>query len=506
MKFKFALIGFFIVLTLFSSASAEIPRMINYQGKLTDSLGALIDTSVSIRFFIYQDSIGGIPLWIETQDPVRVDQGIFSVLLGSLNGIPDSVFNGGIRYLGIKVGDDPQMTPRKPIVSVAYAYKSIKTDTADYAVRGPGVGDNDWDLRITDTADTALITVGKWGIARSGNVLYGNADSTHVNLGVSCTTGSDGNDYKYCTVTGGAENTASGNSATVGGGYKNTASGWRATVGGGYTNAASGDFATVAGGDDNTASGNRACVGGGVINTASGFRATVGGGYSNTASGSRTVIGGGHGNTAGGDYAAVGGGRYNNASGYIATIPGGFGDTVSGDYSFASGSLVRINPTADYTFAFGNDFSTSTPHAVVFFDAITETRVGIQITDPTNILTVQQNSITDPIADSWTIYSSKECKRDIRELGSEEYREALKRLVSVPLVRFHYKGEDIKEKIGILAEQAPEEILAEGDNGAISLNEYVSLLHAALKAQQQEIEIIRAKLNRLESNLNKKKR
>jgi len=236
------------------------------------------------------------------------------------------------------------------------------------------------------------------------------------------------------------------------------------------------------------------------------MRATVGGGYSNTASGDRTTIAGGHNNTASGDYTAVGGGRDNSASGYLATIPGGFADSASGDYSFAVGSLVRIAPAADYTFAFGNDFMTSTPHAAIFYDAVSEMKVGIQLTDPANILTVKQNSATDPVADSWTTYSSKQYKRDIRELTSEEYQKALEKIVSAPVVKFHYKGEDAKEKIGLIAEQAPEEILAEGDSQAISLNEYISLLHAALKAQQQEIEIIRAKLNRLESNLNKKKR
>jgi hypothetical protein len=38
--------------------------------------------------------------------------------------IPDSVFDGSIRYLGVKVGGDAEITPRKAMVSVPYAYRS----------------------------------------------------------------------------------------------------------------------------------------------------------------------------------------------------------------------------------------------------------------------------------------------------------------------------------------------------------------------------------------------
>lgn len=387
----------------FSYSSAEVPRMINYQGKITTPQGALIDTTISMVFTIYDDSAGGSALWTETQTSVAAEKGIFSVLLGSVNPIWDTVFTGDLRYLGIKVGDDPEMTPRKAIVSMAYAFRSLDADTAAYARGGPGVADNDWDLRITDAADTSLVTGGLWGIARYGTILLGSADSTHVNLGVACTTGVSGSNHKYCTVAGGKENAASREGATVagggnntaseeyttvGGGLSNTVTGWRATIGGGFTNNASGTHSTIGGGDSNIASGNRATVGGGVINIASGSRAVVGGGFSNAATGGFATIGGGWDQEATGTYSAVGGGRYNSASGEISTVAGGFADSVAGDYSFACGSLVRLTSTADYTFAFGNDFTTSASNAIIFYDAISESKVGIQTTDPTARLDV----------------------------------------------------------------------------------------------------------------------
>lgn len=125
-----------VTLSISTIIFADVPKMINYQGKLTDQQGALIDTSISIVFTIYDDSISGALLWSETQSQVVVQNGVFSILLGSVNPIPDSVFDGSIRYLGVKVGDDSEMTPRKGIVSVGYAYRSVFADTARYTQAG----------------------------------------------------------------------------------------------------------------------------------------------------------------------------------------------------------------------------------------------------------------------------------------------------------------------------------------------------------------------------------
>lgn len=209
MKSKFFLMLAGLILVLFSYSFAQVPQMINYQGKLTKSTGAPLDTTIQIVFSIYADSNGTTLKWTETQGAVKVEKGIFNVLLGNVNSIPDSVFDGSIRYLGVKVGTDPEITPRKPMVSVAYAMR---------AGTGGGGSGNDWTFRITDTADTTLMTKGPWGLARYGNVLYGITDSTHVNFGVACTTGAIEYDRKYCTVSGGHANTASANATTIGGG------------------------------------------------------------------------------------------------------------------------------------------------------------------------------------------------------------------------------------------------------------------------------------------------
>ena len=377
MTFKCLFGAIALCLLPFWAALAEVPQMINYQGKITTPSGALIDTIVSVRFCIYPDAITANPLWCDTLPSVEINKGIFGVLLGSSNPIPGSVFDGSVRYLSVEVGGDAEMIPRRPMVSVAYAYRCLEADTAEYARAGVAAEDHDWTFRITESADTALITRGEWGLARYGNVLYGNKDSTHVNLGVACTTGASGQNFKY---------------ATVGGGWKNTAGENAATVAGGRDNAAISAYSTVGGGIGNTANNESAAVGGGRSNISSGPSATVGGGLSNIASDSYATAAGGWENQAGYFGATVGGGYRNAAIGNAAVVPGGSSDTAAGNYSFAAGKHVRIARDGHFTFAFGNDFTTSTPNAAIFYDSGTEIKVGVQTTNPTARLDVNSST------------------------------------------------------------------------------------------------------------------
>jgi hypothetical protein len=357
MKKLFSISVFFSLLFLFySHASAEVPQMINYQGKLTKSTGAPVDTTIPMVFTIYADSGGTISKWSETQTAVKVEKGVFNVLLGSVNPIPDSVFDGSIRYLGVKVGGDPEITPRKAMVSVAYAYR---------AGVGGGGGDNDWVFPQSAGGNNPrpyLYTYGPWGIARYGNVLWGTNDSTHVNLGVACITGTSGQNYKYCTVGGGVGNTASGINSTIGGGNSDTASGYLATIAGGHGNTASGSIATIAGGELNHALSPYTFIGGGSGHYASASHATVGGGYNNASAGAFSTIGGGNNNytmnlygtiagglsnTAGGFAATIAGGDSNSANGLCAAVVGGDHNSASGDYSVAMGRWVTAGAAAN---------------------------------------------------------------------------------------------------------------------------------------------------------------
>ena len=352
-----------------------IPRMLSYQGKLTDTLGQPVPNgNYQLTFRLYTQPSGGSAIWTEAQT-IPVVGGLFSALLGAVTPI-SSVPDGGALYLSLQVAVNPELTPRLRIASSAYSYKA---DTANYALAG-GTPEYTW---VRGTPDSVLYTVGNLGIARggAGNMLHGTQRFTHVNLGVACTTGTSGQDYQSATVGGGYGNTASGYTATVGGGWQNTASNTYATVGGGNTNYASDDYATVGGGHGNTASGYIATVGGGESNTASsgyttvgggesnitsGTAATVGGGWQNTAANIYATVGGGFTNDASGSSATIGGGRQNTASGYMATVAGGGGDTSAADYSFTTNANSAVPSGYDNSAAFNGQTAT----------AANQTRVG----------------------------------------------------------------------------------------------------------------------------------
>ena len=100
-------IAFVVILSialLSTGALAEVPGLMSYQGTLTDSNGVALDTTVSMTFSIYTDSVAGTQVWSETQSSVTISHGIFNVLLGNPGLISD--------YYGIDV---PQK-PCKPLI------------------------------------------------------------------------------------------------------------------------------------------------------------------------------------------------------------------------------------------------------------------------------------------------------------------------------------------------------------------------------------------------------
>ena len=126
------------------SAKDQVPGLMSFQGTLTDDVGMAMDTTVSMAFSIYDDSTGGSVIWTETQPNVQVDNGLFNVLLGSVNSISDTVFDDPERWLGVQVGGDPELAPRQRIATVGYSFRAMEADTADYARSTAAGVDGDW--------------------------------------------------------------------------------------------------------------------------------------------------------------------------------------------------------------------------------------------------------------------------------------------------------------------------------------------------------------------------
>ena len=114
------------------SAFADVPATLTQQGRILDATtGDLMSRAqLQIVFNVYAAAKGGTALWTEQQN-ITLDDGYFSAQLGSVTPIPDTLFDGTVRYLGVTVGSDAEMTPRQAVTSVPYAMKGSRGGCRD---------------------------------------------------------------------------------------------------------------------------------------------------------------------------------------------------------------------------------------------------------------------------------------------------------------------------------------------------------------------------------------
>lgn len=106
------------------SNPASPPRVLSFQGRLTDASDNPISTSTQIKFSIYnsETASGSAQLWEETQSITPDTDGLFSTMLGKTSAISQSLFaTSSSLWLGITVGSDSELIPRQQLATVAYA-------------------------------------------------------------------------------------------------------------------------------------------------------------------------------------------------------------------------------------------------------------------------------------------------------------------------------------------------------------------------------------------------
>ena len=114
------------------------PNLINYQGKLTDSGGTPVTSSVDVMFTFWNAETDGSQLgggFSDTDSITPNTDGIYSTLIGdaSSNEIPLEVFSGDSVYLEVQVNGGAgweTLSPRKRITSTGFALHSLSADTA----------------------------------------------------------------------------------------------------------------------------------------------------------------------------------------------------------------------------------------------------------------------------------------------------------------------------------------------------------------------------------------
>jgi hypothetical protein len=111
------------------AAQPAVPSTLPFQGRLTLQAGGNVNGVVAVTFKIYNVATGGAARWTEANPSVAVSNGLFALELGGITGFPTDLFDGRTLYLGVSVGNNPEMTPRLPIPSQAYA--QLAADAVD---------------------------------------------------------------------------------------------------------------------------------------------------------------------------------------------------------------------------------------------------------------------------------------------------------------------------------------------------------------------------------------
>ena len=175
--------------------AAALVDQIPIQGRLTDASGNPLNGSYTVNFYIYDAAVGGTLLCGNLVTTVSVTNGLFNHTIDLCAAA--GAIKGDQLYLGVKVGADPEMTPRQPIYSVPYAYTvrpgaTIKGATSYVSVPGTlFVKEVDTDTTRWDLTERAVLI-------RRGGVAIG---TKHIRIPITIPTILYGQPVRVINVT-----------------------------------------------------------------------------------------------------------------------------------------------------------------------------------------------------------------------------------------------------------------------------------------------------------------
>ncbi|GEM_PF-3870621 len=169
--------------------ASGVPKILQYQGKLTDAEGVALDGDHDIVFRIYDEPTGGTALWEEehtssTGHPVTIVNGLFDVTLGELTDL--NIAFDDTYWIELEV-DGEVLSPREMLVAVPYAFRAVVADTA-YVV-GSGAVQTDGTSITGDGTETNPLSAVLGNSIESSEI----TDGTITNDDISASAGIEWN-------------------------------------------------------------------------------------------------------------------------------------------------------------------------------------------------------------------------------------------------------------------------------------------------------------------------
>lgn len=167
---------------------AEVPHVVNYQGRLIDDTGTPVtDGYYDFTFTLYDHptETSGHDLWSSGEQSVAVTDGLFTYVLGSNVPFGSDLTADSSLWLGVTISGEAEMAPRTKMSTVPFAFRALVADevseegdewineTGD-TLRGPLYFDTDGNagsLFISSIEPSSALDLRENGIATA--LLYG---------------------------------------------------------------------------------------------------------------------------------------------------------------------------------------------------------------------------------------------------------------------------------------------------------------------------------------------
>jgi len=521
-----------LFLILFGQAGwAQIPQCLNFQGTLRNNGGALVGGTRNLTFKIYDVATGGSSLWDETINGVRVVQGIFNVILGDPTRSPARpliIAFDKPYWLGISIDGGAELSQRIPLCASPYALNSRRLFlpfAASVATTSSGI-----------ILAPTLFDITQTGAGAAGRFVISNASNNRAAFEAN-TNGTGAAGLFVATHAGNINPALVGRTHSKADGT--IADGGPAGVWGITRDEDSGAYSagvlginygtTTRGGGEFPTEPPRAGVLGIVKKGGSGVMGISENGYGvyGKANASPGYAGFFEGRVYTSGNVGIGTARPNPSNEISWSPVLTIGPSVSnkaaivelqGNNTSGSGGVgalvfrntavvfpqdnrlgqIQVNPDGVINSGFMSFHTTNVGALSERMRITKDGNLGIGTATPARILAVVQNSATDPIADAWTIYSSRRWKTNITPIPN-----ALDKVQRLRGVYYDWQ-ENRKHDIGLIAEEVgaviPEVVQYEAngkDAASVDYARLVALLIEAVKEQQKEIAELKAALKSL---------